>query len=156
MRLVRRQLGGTVAGSVVTAEQAAGNAHWRSCWHMEAAEEEEEGQARQERRQRWQRCTAVVEAIEELCPSTAVWMGEGRGWSRGAAAAGSSNRRCSTGGSSTGDQGERRSQRLEWQQGVLLEVVAEGAAVAAGVAGGACQPRQLAMLRQLVGWQRLW
>ena len=39
--------------------------------------------------------------------------------------------------SSTGDQGEGRCQRLGRQQGVLLEVVAEGAVVATGVAGGA-------------------
>ena len=44
---------------------------------MEAAEEEEvESKARQERRQRWQRNSAVVEAIEEPCPPATMWLGE--------------------------------------------------------------------------------
>ena len=74
----RRELGGSVAGNTVAAEQAAGDVHWRSCLHLGAdEEEEEEGQARQERRQRWQRSAAVVEATEELCPPATMWMDEG-------------------------------------------------------------------------------
>ena len=104
---------------------------------MKANEEEEEGQARQERWQRWQRRAAVVEADEELCPPSVIWQDveECGGWSGGATKR--SCWRCNTGGDSTNGQDAGRSPWLEWQQGVLLEMAAEGAAAAPGVAGGA-------------------
>ena len=106
---------------------------------MEAAEEEEvENQAGQERRQAGQRSAAAVEAIEEPHPPATMWLGEGGQWDQCKRAARSSNRGCSAGGgSNTAGQDKGRDQWLEWQQSLLLQEVAEGAAGVAGVVGGA-------------------